>query len=135
MSRQEIGAFILRVILGVIFFVHGLDKFQAGIGNTVGFFDSIGIPGFFAYIVATIELVGGIAMVIGFGTNIVAYLFAIILLGALLTVKLSAGFLGGYEFDLALLGMSIHIVLSNSTGPSLDNSIFSKNQDKLLKVS
>lgn len=131
MSKHEAGAFILRVILGVIFFVHGLDKFQAGIGNTVGFFDSIGVPGFLAYIVATIELVGGIAMIVGIGTKIVAYLFAIIMLGAIFTVKLSAGFLNGYELDIALLAMSIYIALSNNTAFSLKNAMFSSKQDSI----
>ncbi|SFK04197.1 Uncharacterized membrane protein YphA, DoxX/SURF4 family [Halobacillus dabanensis] len=135
MSKQEAGATFLRVILGVIFFFHGMDKFQSGIENTVGFFDSVGIPGIAAYIIAAIELVGGIAMVLGLGTKIVAYLFAIIMFGAIITVKFSAGFLGGYELDLALLGMSIYIALSNSTGLSLDNALFSKTQDKLSKAS
>ncbi|CDQ20225.1 Uncharacterized membrane protein YphA, DoxX/SURF4 family [Halobacillus karajensis] len=135
MSKHETGAFILRVILGVIFFVHGLDKFQAGIGNTVGFFDSMGIPGFLAYFVATIELVGGIAMILGIGTKVVAYLFSIIMLGAIFTVKLSAGFLDGYEFDLALLGMSIYVALSNNTALSLDKAMFSSNQDSNEKAS
>ncbi|SFE99221.1 DoxX family protein [Alteribacillus iranensis] len=119
MSKQDTGTFILRVVLGIIFFIHGLDKFQAGIGNTVGFFDSIGIPGFLAYIVAVIELVGGLAMILGIGTKIVGSLFAIIMVGAIFTAKLSAGFLGGYELDLALLAMSLYVVLSNNTALSL----------------
>ncbi|WP_347552707.1 DoxX family protein [Pseudalkalibacillus hwajinpoensis] len=129
MSKHEAGTLFLRVILGVIFFVHGLDKFQSGIGNTAGFFDSIGVPGFLAYIVATIELVGGVVMILGIGAKIVAYLFAIIMLGAIFTVKLSAGFLDGYEYDLALLAMSIHVALSNNKALSLENAMFSSKQD------
>ncbi|MBS4206244.1 DoxX family protein [Lederbergia citrea] len=41
MIKNEIGQIILRVGLGLIFFAHGLSKFQGGINNTVGFFDSI----------------------------------------------------------------------------------------------
>ena len=135
MSKHEAGATLLRVILGVIFFVHGLDKFQSGIGNTVGFFDSVGIPGVAAYIIATIELVGGIAMFLGLGTKIVACLFALIMLGAIFTVKFSAGFLGGYELDLALLGMSIYIALSKNTALSIDNTMFQSEEDTIGKVS
>ncbi|MFG6116115.1 DoxX family protein [Halobacillus sp. MO56] len=135
MNKHEAGASILRVILGVIFFVHGLDKFQAGIGNTVGFFDSIGVPGFLAYVVAAIELVGGIALILGLGTKIVASLFAVIMLGAIFTVKLSAGFLGGYELDLALLAMSIYVALSDNTALSLENAMFSTKQGSIENVS
>ncbi len=121
---MQIGTVILRVILGLIFFIHGLVKFQGGIGNTVGFFDSVGIPGFMAYIVGGIELIGGIALLLGLGTRIIAALFAIILLGAIFTVKLSAGFLnGGYEFELVLLAVSIHLILMGKTPYSVDSKL------------
>jgi putative oxidoreductase len=129
MNTNELGKFILRVVLGIIFFAHGLSKFQGGINNTVGFFDSLGIPGFVAYVVAVIELVGGIAMIIGLGTRIVSVLFAVIMLGAIFTVKLPAGLLGngqtgGYELDLALLAISIYFTTANKSVLSLDNKLF-----------
>lgn len=85
---------------------HGVAKFQGGIGNIAGWFQSIGIPGSMAYVVATIELVGGIALILGLGTRIVSAILAIILLIATFKVKLAVGFLGngqmaGYELDLA----------------------------------
>ena len=110
MNMNEIGKVILRVVLGLTFFIHGLDKFQGGIANTAGYFDSLGIPGFLAYVVAAIELIGGIALILGIGTRIISILLALIMLGAIFTAKLSLGFLvngqmAGYELDLALLAM------------------------------
>ena len=129
MNKNEVGIVILRVVLGLIFFVHGLSKFQGGITNTVGFFDSIGIPGFMAYVIALIELIGGIALVLGIGTQIVSVLFAVIMLGAIFTVKLPAGLLGngqmaGYELELSLLAVSIYFVFANKSAFSLDNKLF-----------
>ncbi|SDI00646.1 Uncharacterized membrane protein YphA, DoxX/SURF4 family [Alteribacillus persepolensis] len=129
MNKQEIGTVLLRVVLGLIFLVHGWDKFQGGIGNTAGFFDSIGVPGFMAYIVAVIELIGGIAMILGIGTKLAAILFAIIMAGAMFSVKFSAGFIDGYEFDLALLAMSVYIALTNSNALSLDHVVFSSDHN------
>lgn len=129
----EIGAAILRVFLGVTFFVHGLAKFQGGIANTVGFFESLGLPGFSAYAVALIELIGGIALILGIGTRIVSILFVLILAVATLKVKLAAGFLGngqtaGYELDLALLVISIYLAATSKSFLALDNLLFrSKN--------
>ena len=125
MNTQEIGKVILRIILGLTFLIHGLDKFQGGIANTAGYFDSIGIPGFLAYIVATIELLGGIALIVGLGTRIVGILFAIIMIGAIFTAKLSLGFLGngqmaGYELDLILLAASIFFVFTDQSALSID---------------
>ena len=58
-NKLEISTLILRLILGITFFVHGYAKFTGGIENTVGWFSSIGLPGSLAYAVAIIELVGG----------------------------------------------------------------------------
>ena len=83
MNKIEVSTFLLRIVLGISFFVHGLVKFQGGIGNIAGWFDSMGIPGFLAYVVGTIELVGGIALILGLGTRIVSALLAIIMIGAI----------------------------------------------------
>jgi putative oxidoreductase len=125
MDKNEIGKVILRVVVGLTFFIHGLSKFQGGISNTVGFFDSLGLPGFTAYVVALVELIGGIALILGLGTRIVTLLFALIMIGAIFTAKLSAGFLGngqmaGYELDLVLLAASIYFVFADGSQLSLD---------------
>lgn len=128
MTKNEVGSVILRIVLGITFFIHGLDKFQAGIGNIAGYFDSLGIPGFLAYIVAFIELIGGIALILGIGTKIVSVLIAIIMLGAIFTAKLSLGFLDGYELDIALLAISIYLILADRTPFSLDHQIATRNK-------
>ena len=123
------------MILGLTFFIHGFSKFQGGIENTVGYFESLGILSFLAYIVAFIELVGGILLILGIGTRIVSGLFAVIMLGAIFTAKLSAGFLGdgqmaGYELELALLAMAIFLATLNSTSFSLGNKLFNSEGGK-----
>ena len=129
LRKNEVGTIILRVFLGATFFIHGLAKFQGGIENTVGFFESLGLPGFTAYLVALIELIGGIAVVLGVGTRIIAILFAIVLAVAIAKVKLAAGFLGngqmaGYELDLALFVISIYLATTNKSFLALDNVLF-----------
>jgi len=124
LNRTEIGTLLLRIMLGLVFLASGLAKFQGGIENTVGWFDSIGIPGFLGYIVATIELVGGIAIILGLGTRIVSLLFGMIMIGAIFTVKLPDGFLNGYALDLVLLVMAIYMVLNGSKLYSLGQLLF-----------
>ncbi|MCI2256979.1 DoxX family protein [Domibacillus sp. PGB-M46] len=126
---NEIGAFILRVFLGITFFVHGLAKFQGGIENTAGFFESLGLPPFTAYAVAVIELAGGLAMVLGLGIRVIAILFAVILVVATVKVKLAAGFLGngqmaGYELDLALIVIAVYLSLAKKSLFALDHVLF-----------
>ncbi|ALC88947.1 oxidoreductase [Bacillus sp. FJAT-18017] len=113
-NKNEIGTFILRVVLGIVFLAHGVSKFQGGIENTVGWFDSIGIPGFLAYAVAVIEVAGGIALILGLGTRVASLLLGLIMIGAILMVKLPDGFLNGYAYDLVLLALTVYFVLNGS---------------------
>jgi uncharacterized membrane protein YphA (DoxX/SURF4 family) len=134
-NKFEVSTLILRVILGISFFIHGLTKFQDGIGNTVGWFDSIGLPGGLAYVVAVIELVGGLLLIIGLGTRIVSALLFFVMLGAMIKVKLAVGFLGngqmaGYELDLAFLAMAVVIAINGSKMFAVDQLIFNKGTHK-----
>ncbi|MCM3729464.1 DoxX family protein [Neobacillus cucumis] len=135
MKKTEIGVLILRVFLGLSFFIHGLSKFQNGIDNTAGWFESIGIPGFMGYAVAIIELIGGLLLIIGLGTRYIAALFVLIMIGAIVKVKIAAGFMGngqgaGYELDLAFAVMAVFLFLNSNATLSLDSKLFSKDQTK-----
>lgn len=123
-NKEALGALLLRIVTGIIFIGHGITKFQGGIENIAGWFDSIGLPGLLAYIVAVVELVGGIALVLGLGTRIVGALFVLLLGGAIIKVQFSAGFIGGYAYDLALLAISAYFVLNGSKQYSLGQYIF-----------
>ncbi|MCF6411091.1 DoxX family protein [Pseudalkalibacillus salsuginis] len=128
-NKYEASNLVLRVILGITFFIHGLVKFQNGIGNVAEMFGSMGLPGFMAYGVALLELIGGIALVLGLFSRVVSALFALLMIGAIVKVKLAAGFLGndqmaGYELDLVLLAMSVALSISGSKAFALDRIIF-----------
>lgn len=115
-KNHDLGLFLLRLAVGIIFVVHGWEKFSDMTG-TIGFFDQLGFPAALAYLVAAIELLGGIALIIGFWTDLAALLLAIIMVVALLYVKISTfkvGFLGpmGYELDLALLAANLAILFA-----------------------
>jgi putative oxidoreductase len=127
-SSHQFGGLILRLILGVTFFVHGVVKFRDGIGNVSAWFNSIGIPDYMAYVVALIELIGGLALIFGIGTRIVSALLAFVLLVATLKVKLDVGFLGngqmaGYELDLSMLGIAVYLLLNGSSLLSVDSLV------------
>lgn len=126
MNKNEMGALLLRVVLGITFFVHGVSKLQGGIENTAGWFSSIGIPGILAYVVAGIELIGGVALIVGLGTRVVSALMALIMVGAIVKVKLSTGFMGGYELDLVLMVIAIYLAMNGSSMISLDSKLPSK---------
>lgn len=125
MNSNHLGTLILRVVLGITFLIHGFVKFQGGISNIAGWFESIGLPGFLAYAVAIIEIIGGVALIVGLGTRWVSALLAVLMVGAILKVKLAIGFLGngqmaGWELDLAFLAMALYLALNGSSALSAD---------------
>jgi putative oxidoreductase len=77
------AAFTLRLALGSMFIAHALLKvFVFTLPGTVQFFESVGLPGFLAYVTIAAELVGGLMLVLGIGTRWVAALLIPVLLGA-----------------------------------------------------
>ncbi|MBC1436069.1 DoxX family protein [Listeria rocourtiae] len=111
---DKYGILIVRILLGGIVFLHGLQKFTGGIGGTVQFFDSLGIPGFMAYIVAPLEIIGGLALIFGVLVPYASALIIGILSVAIVTVTFSKGFIGGYEFDFTLLVLAIVTLITGS---------------------
>jgi putative oxidoreductase len=112
-SNTDIALLLVRVGLALVFVAHGWDK----IGNmegTIEFFSSIGLSAVWAYTVAYIELIGGILMLLGIWTGWAGVILAANMVGAITLVKLSKGFLGGYEFDLLLFLSAIAISLAGA---------------------
>nr|WP_309101376.1 DoxX family protein [Fredinandcohnia onubensis] len=138
-QKNEVGALILRVTLGILLFIHGLVKFQGGIENTVGWFESINIPGFMAYGVALFEIIGGIALIIGFATRLVSVLAVLLMVGAIITAKLPVGLLGngqmaGYELDLAFLAIAVYLAINGSKLLSLNRVLFNQNSNEIKRA-
>jgi uncharacterized membrane protein YphA (DoxX/SURF4 family) len=129
LQNLGLGSLIIRLVVGVIFFVHGLKKFQDGIGNSVVFFEGNGLPGMLAYPVSIIELVGGILIFLGIGTKIIAATFSVIMVGAMVSVNIQNGFTGGFEFTLALFAMSLYLVLSRNRFLAVDSFFMNKEQE------
>lgn len=95
---------LLRVSLGTLLLAHGLvlKVFTFTVPGTVGYFESLGYPGFFAYLVIAGEILGGIALILGVWTRTVALLALPILIGATLQ-HIGNGWVftapnGGWEF-------------------------------------
>jgi len=127
---------VLRIVVGLIFFMHGYQKMtQFGVPGVTESFSSFGIaaPGFFAVLIIALELIGGLALVVGLLTHWVAKLFAIEMLVAIVLVHLANGFFsssGGYEFPLLLLGASLSLMISGAGVWSLDHKIFHRNANQ-----
>src|SRR5688500_12479429 len=126
-QQTQWGIAILRIVTGIIFFLHGWQKlFEMGHDGVTGFFTSLSIPlpAVAAAIVIAVELLGGLALILGFLTRLVSIPLGITMLVALATVHLKAGFFagnGGYEFVLLLAAASAALFFLGSGAFALDN--------------
>lgn len=123
-SLRSYGPLLLRVLLGVGFLVHGLDKFKNLEGVEMFFsMNGVPMPGFSSVFVAGAEVVAGVALIIGLATRAAALLLAIIIAGAILFVKFDLGFLGGYELDTALIAGLVAVALIGPGALSADEKM------------
>src|SRR2546426_5140915 len=99
------GLVPLRLVVGLVFIVHGGQKlFVFGLGGAAGFMAKVGIPWPFlaAVIVIAVEILGGLALILGLGTRLAAALPAIDMVVAILALPLAAGLLGGLRVGATL---------------------------------
>ncbi|MGH7446285.1 MAG: DoxX family protein [Longimicrobiales bacterium] len=130
-AMQNAGLTLLRVVTGLIFAMHGWQKlFQFGLeGVTSGFAEmGVPLPAITAPGVSLLELVGGIALIVGLLTRVFSALLAIDMIGAILIVHLAAGFFlpEGYEFALIMFAASAALALMGAGAWSVDHVIASR---------
>ncbi len=125
------GLAILRVVTGLVFAMHGYQKFfSMGIPGVTGFFGGMGvpIPHLFAILISTLELAGGIALVLGLFTQLVAIPLAIDMMTAIVLFHAKNGFFvpKGIEFVLMLMTACIALALAGPGAFSIDHTLRQK---------
>jgi putative oxidoreductase len=107
------AALLLRVALGVMFLSHSivLKLFVFTLAGNAAFFESIGLPGSFGYVVFAAEALGGTLLVLGVQTRWVALTLSPILVGAV-WVHSGNGWMfaspnGGWEYPLYLTVLAL----------------------------
>jgi len=128
----SIACLVLRLSLGFIMIPHGMQKLFGAFGgpgleDTASFLAKIGLTpgGFWAWVAVLVEFGGGIFLLVGFLTRVVAFLVATEMAVAILKVNAPRFFVsqGGMEFSLAVAVMAVAVVLLGSGPLSVDRAI------------
>jgi putative oxidoreductase len=130
-ATANAGVAVLRIVTGIVFAMHGYQKFfQMGVPGVTGYFGSLGVPAphFFAILVSTLELIGGIALVLGLVTRVIAIPLNIDMMTAIVLFHAKNGFFvpKGIEFVLMLMTSCIALVLAGPGAFSIDRALREK---------
>jgi putative oxidoreductase len=117
LKAESCGLAVLRIVVGVVFVMHGWQKIHVfHLAGVSGMLSHLGIPmpTVFGVILTAVEFLGGILLITGLATRIPSVLLAIDMLVALITVHMKHGFFApaGIELPLTLLGAVICLALS-----------------------
>ena len=125
MFSADISLLLLRLVLGLIFVVHGWPKIR-NLKMTAHHFESMGFhPGnLWGTVVALVEFFGGLAVFFGFFSHLGALGIAIVMLVSVFwKMSKGQGLVGGFELDLVLLAVAIAVLLLGSGGYSIERSM------------
>ena len=129
---------IARLALGVVFFAHGSQKVLGwfgghGLAGTIKMFQGMGLPPAATALAAFIEFLGGFGMIVGLLARPAAVGIIVVMLVAIAKVHGRHGFflnLGvpgkgpGFEFNFALIGMALAILIGGAGVLSIDRVIW-----------
>ena len=135
----DTGLLILRLVVGALFIAHGTQKiFVFGLAGVSSGFAHMGVPmaGVTAPFIALLELLGGVALVIGLLTRLASLGLFFDMLGAIGFVHFKNGFFmpNGYEFALTLAAVTFALVLTGAGSISLDSLVFGRRPTELPAI-
>jgi putative oxidoreductase len=123
---KDVGPLLMRLGIGLAFAWHGWVKFDGGVENFAAFLDSLGVP--LAEVVAWLQImaegIGGLLLVAGLLTRLVAIPLIGIMAGAILLVRADLGFLAdggpGASYETVLLAGLLGLLFIGPGRLSLD---------------
>lgn len=133
---------LLRIMLGLIFFVHGSQKALGWFGGygfegTMGYFTTdAGLPWIVGFLVIVIEFIGGICLLFGFLTRLWSVALIALVIGIVAKVHWQNGFFmnwegnqkgEGFEFFLLVLAMALILVFTGAGKLSIDRLLLKQN--------
>ena len=80
-SMEKVTQLLARLMMGQIFLIAGLQKI-GGYEGIQGYMESAGVPGMLLPLVILVEAGGGLALIIGWQTKLVAMVLALFTLAA-----------------------------------------------------
>jgi putative oxidoreductase len=140
-TDDDAAIMILRVLLGVVFFPHGMQKLLGWFGGygfegSMGFFTGkLGIPAVFAFLAIMAEGLGSLGLLTGFLTRVAAFGIGVNMAVAVYMLHFQNGFFmnwfgnqkgEGFEFHILVIAIAIALIIKGGGKWSVDRIIADK---------
>ena len=137
-TDKDFSSFVLRVLLGIVFFPHGAQKVfgwfggQGFSGTMESFTTGMGIPAFFAFLAILAESLGPLGLFLGFLTRVAAFGITCNMVVAVFMLHLKNGFFmnwfgkqqgEGFEYHILVVAITIALMIKGGGKWSLDGAI------------
>ncbi|MCM0667636.1 DoxX family protein [Flavobacterium tyrosinilyticum] len=125
-TSESYAPLILRLILGSVVLMHGMQKLLGwfggfGFSKTMLFFtESVGMPWIIGFLVIMLETVGAFALIAGLGTRVIAAAYVALPVGMIVTTHFKNGFFmnwfgtlkgEGYEYFILWIGIALALLI------------------------
>jgi putative oxidoreductase len=140
-TENGIDVFIIRLLLGIVFFPHGMQKVPGWFGGH-GFEDTMkaftggmGIPAFLAFLAIMAEFMGSLGLITGFLTRVAAFGIACNMLVAVAMIHYKYGFFmnwfgkqagEGFEYHVLVIAIAIALMIKGGGKWSVDRSLWER---------
>ncbi len=140
-TDNDIAPLVLRVILGIVFYFHGMQKLTTmyggyGFTGTMGFFTGkLGVPAFFAFLAIMAEGVGWAGLISGLLTRVAALGITVNMIVAVYMLHWQNGIFmnwfgnqkgEGFEYHLLAIAIGIVLIIKGGGKWSLDQVVEQK---------
>ncbi len=140
-TDNDTAVFILRLLLGIVFFAHGMQKLIGwfggpGFAGTMHMFTTgMGIPVIFAFLAIMAEGLGSLGLITGFLTRVAAFGIATNMVVAVLMVHLPNGFFmnwggkqagEGFEYHILAIAIALAVMIKGGGRWSIDRAVAGK---------
>jgi len=137
-TNDDIALLVLRLMLGVVFFPHGMQKLIGwfggyGFAGTMDMFTTkMGTPVIFAFLAIMAEGLGSLGLITGLLTRVAAFGIAVNMVVAVYMLHFQHGFFmnwfgnqkgEGYEYHLLVIAISIALMIRGGGKWSVDKGI------------
>ena len=140
-TDNDIATLVIRVMLGVVFFPHGMQKLLGwyggyGFTGSMGFFtDTLHIPAIFAFLAIMAEGLGSLGLITGLLTRVAAFGIGVNMVVAVYMLHWQHGFFmnwfgnqkgEGFEFHLLVIAIAVALIIKGGGALSVDRVLAEK---------